>query len=337
MKKYTSVVLMFIMIFLLIACNKKEEINKIDNDYKNLSKIKIVATIFPEYDWIREIIKGKEDKFDISILMDSGIDLHNFQPTMQDMLDVKNADLFVYVGGESDKWVEKVLEESSDDKILTMNLMDVIKDRIKVEEQIEGMEEDSEHTEGENIEDSEEEEIEYDEHIWLSLENAKIICKKLCDTISNMDKENESIYINNLSNYIKKIDDLNKEYVDVINNSKIKTLLFGDRFPFRYMVDDYGLKYYAAFKGCSAETEASFNTIRFLADKLGEENIKYVLKIDGSDGKIAEAIIQNSKEKNATIETMYSIQAVSADEINSGNTYISYMRDNLNVLNKVLN
>ena len=208
---------------------------------------------------------------------------------------------------------------------------------MKVEELKEGMEEEEHHHDEDEEDEHDEEEIEYDEHVWLSLENAMIICTDLYKEIASLDNENANIYEHNSTEYITKLKNLNEEYKDVVNDSKRKVLLFGDRFPFRYMVDDYGIDYYAAFKGCAAETEASFKTIKFLSDKLSEEKLPYVMKIERSDDKIARAVIENSSNKNATIEIMYSVQAVSSDDIKNGETYLSYMKKNLEVLRRVLN
>lgn len=274
--------------------------------------------------------------------MTSGVDLHNFQPSAKDILDIGTADLFIYVGGESDKWADGAIRQAANKNLKSINLMELLKDKVKVEELKEGMEdeehhhdeEDEEHHEGE---EEHEEEIEYDEHVWLSLENAMIVCADLKNEISSLNPENSNVYENNLTAYVTELKNLNEEYKNVVNGAKRKVLLFGDRFPFRYMVDDYGLNYFAAFKGCAAETEASFKTIKFLADKLGEENLPYVMKIERSDDKIAKAVIENSSKKDATIETMYSIQAVSSDDMKNGETYLSYMMKNLEVLKKVLN
>ena len=340
MKRVLLGILLIISLVLVSACGKKvaSENTSTSTDSK---KIKIVTTIYPEYDWVKNIIKGKEDKFDLSILMTSGVDLHNFQPTAKDILDIGTADLFIYVGGESDKWAEGAIRQASNKNLKSINLMELLKDKVKVEELKEGMEEDAHHDENDDHEaheeDEEHEEIEYDEHVWLSLENAMIVCADLKNEIATLDADNADVYERNLTAYLSELKNLNEEYKTVVNSAKRKVLLFGDRFPFRYMVDDYGLDYFAAFKGCAAETEASFKTIKFLSDKLGEENLPYVMKIERSDEKIARAVIENSSKKDATIETMYSVQAVSSDEIKSGETYLTYMRKNLEVLKKVLN
>ncbi|MBR4315167.1 MAG: zinc ABC transporter substrate-binding protein [Lachnospiraceae bacterium] len=342
MKRVLLVISLIVTFVLVSACGKKvtTENASASTDSK---KIKIVTTIYPEYDWVSNIIKGKEEKFDLSILMTSGVDLHNFQPSAKDILDIGTADLFIYVGGESDKWADGAIRQAANKNLKSINLMELLKDKVKVEELKEGMEDDEHHhdeEEGEEHEGEEEhheEEIEYDEHVWLSLENAMIVCADLKNEIVSLDSENATVYEKNLQAYVSELKNLNEEYKNVVNSAKRKVLLFADRFPFRYMVDDYDLNYFAAFKGCAAETEASFKTIKFLADKLGEENLPYVMKIERSDDKIARAVIENSSKKDATIETMYSIQAVSSDDIKRGETYLSYMKKNLEVLKKVLN
>jgi len=334
MKRALIIASIIISIVFVGACGKKvtTENASASNDSK---KLKIVTTIYPEYDWVSNIIKGKEDKFDVSILMTSGIDLHNFQPTAKDILDIGTADLFIYVGGESDKWADGAIRQAINKDLKAINLMELLKDKVKVEELKEGMEDEEHHDDEE--EEHHEEEIEYDEHVWLSLENAMIVCADLKNEISSLDSDNAEVYENNFETYVTELNKLNDEYKNVVSSAKRKVLLFGDRFPFRYMVDDYGIDYFAAFKGCAAETEASFKTIKFLADKLGEENLPYVMKIERSEDKIARAIIENSGKKDAKIETMYSIQAVSSDDMKKGETYLSYMKKNLEVLKKVLN
>ena len=333
-KKTIKICLFAFAALLLVSCgdNKVNELTVPKETNIPTRRVnKIVTTIYPEYDWINNIIKGNEENFDICILMTSGIDLHNFQPTAKDLLDIDTADLFVYVGGESDDWAELAITQSTNKELKTINLMEVLRDKVKFEETIEGMQEETEE------EHEDEHEKEYDEHVWLSLSNAMIICKALKDEIVALDYDNKNLYESNFSLYIEKLKSLDNEYKEAINSAKRNKLLFADRFPFRYLFDDYNLKYYAAFKGCSAETEASFETIKFLSDKLGEEKFPYVMKIERSEDKIARAVIDNSDNKDAQIETMYSIQADSDSDIKAGETYLSYMEKNLEVLKKVLN
>ena len=347
LKKIFVSIIFFMLFFLISSCNNN--INNVDNKtIAQNNKIKIVTTIYPEYDWVNNIIKNNEEKFDLSILMTSGVDLHNFQPSAKDILDIGKADLFIYVGGESDKWVDRAIKQVTNKNFQSINLMEILKDNVKIEELKEGMEDEHDHAhdsdeehedevhEGEEH-DEEHEEVEYDEHVWLSLKNAIIVCKVIEDKISQLDLDNKELYKKNLDEYLGQLEELDKNYAKTINSAKRKILIFGDRFPFRYMFDDYGLDYYAAFKGCAAETEASFKTIKFLADKLSEEQLPYVMKIEKSDEKIARAVIENSDNNNAQIETLYSIQSVSSDDIANGMTYIAYMQKNLDILKKVLN
>ena len=299
--------------------------------------ISVVTTIFPEFDWIREIVKGSEN-IKLSLLLDSGTDMHNFQPTSDDIVKLASCDMFVYIGGESERWVEKAIKESGNRDMVVVNLLDVLGKMSKEEEVVEGMEEhihDHEHSHSDDSEHSSDE-IEYDEHIWLSLKNAKFLCAKITETLCTVDSGNRVLYESNLREYVSKIDNLDAEYEKVVKNSPKHTVLFGDRFPFRYLMDDYGLGYYAAFPGCSAESEASFDTIIFLSKKLDELALGCVLKIEGSDKKIASKIIENSKEKNRKIATMNSMQSVTKKDIENGIYYIGIMISNLGVLAEVL-
>ena len=295
-------------------------------------RITVVTTIFPEYDWVREIIKGHEDRFDVTLLLDSGADLHSYQPTVEDITKVSNADMFVYVGGESDEWVEDALADAVNKDQVSVNLMEVLKDTVKEEEVVEGMqgEEEEEGEEGEE----EEEGPEYDEHVWLSVRCAKTLVNDLAAQISSIDEENKDDYEKNAADYVAVLDELDAEYAKTLENTQ--TILFGDRFPFRYMVDDYGIKYYAAFVGCSAETEASFETITFLANKVDELGLKAVFTIESSDGSIAKTIIENSKGKDAKIFVLDSMQSVTAKDVNAGETYIGVVKSNLEVLKEAL-
>ncbi len=204
---------------------------------------------------------------------------------------------------------------------------------------VEGMQESEHHHDDSEVEEHEhdhEVEVENDEHVWLSLTNAKIICTEIARALSEIDNDNVDLYNENLDVYVESLDALDQEFRQAIENSKHDTILVGDRFPFRYLVDDYDLNYYAAFVGCSAETEASFETITFLASKVDEEQLSTVLTIDGSDLKIAETIIANTKDNSQTIETLNSLQSIGTTQVEEGITYFSAMKDNLEVLKKVL-
>ena len=302
---------------------------------KNDKKIKIVTTIFPEYDWVMQILGDKADKADVTMLLDKGVDLHSYQPSTADIAKISEADVFIYVGGESDEWVEDVLKEAKNKKLKVINLMDVMGDKAKEEEVKEGMQPEEEEAE-EAKDGKEEEEVEYDEHVWLSLKNAKIFTKKIADVLSEVDKDNAKTYQANYESYAKKLDDLDKKYADAVASAKNKTLVFGDRFPFRYLVNDYGLDYYAAFVGCSAESEASFETVTFLAKKIDELGLGNVLTIEGKNHKIAKTVVDNTKNKDQKVLTMDSMQSTTSKDVKDGATYLGIMEKNLEVLKEAL-
>lgn len=292
--------------------------------------LKIVTTIFPEYDWMREILGDKADNAELTILLDNGVDLHSYQPTADDIIKISDCDLFLYVGGESDGWVEDALKEAINKDMQVINLLDVLGEQVKEEDIVEGMEVEEEESEDED-------EPEYDEHVWLSLKNAKTLCNAIADALETTDPANKDAYAANAAAYLEKLVALDGEYQTVVDNASRNTVLFGDRFPFRYLVDDYGLNYYAAFVGCSAETEASFETISFLSGKVDELGLPCVLTIEGTQHKIAETIVQNTAEKNQSILTLDSMQSITSTDAANGTTYLSIMESNLDVLKQALN
>ncbi len=241
---------------LFFGCTKKNNANKIQNENK---KPTIVTTIFPIYDWVKNIAG---ESVNIEGLFKNGADLHNYQPTVQDIVKISNCDLFIYVGGESDSWVSDALKTSTNQNRIVINLLEAIGEKLKEEEIVEGMQ-----FEKENY-DNDEDDVEYDEHVWLSLQNAKILCSSIKDALCTLDDENKTAYEKNYEEYCKKLIDLDNQYKTVVCSASKNAILVADRFPFRYLVDDYNLYYFAAFLGCSAETEASFKTIKFLSDKI---------------------------------------------------------------------
>ena len=320
-------------------------------------KLKIVATIFPEYDWVRQILGDEAKNADITLLLDKGVDLHSYQPNAEDIAKISECDLFLYVGGESDGWVKDALKEGKNPDRKVINLLEALGNNTKEEEVVEGMQaeeeegsKDSESTAasqaaksqaaGESTAasaESEEEECpEYDEHVWLSLRNAESICEVITEDLKSLDSAHAAVYEANLKKYTEQLESLDQQYTDTVKAAANKTLLFGDRFPFRYLVDDYGIKYYAAFVGCSAETEASFETVSFLAKKMDELGLKHVMTIEGPNKKIAETIIQNTKDKNQDILTLNSMQSTTEQDIESGETYLGIMQQNLEVLKQAL-
>ena len=291
------------------------------------NKLNIVTTIFPAYDWVREILGAETDRAEITMLLDSGVDLHSYQPTVDDIVKISNCDLFLYVGGESDGWVDDALKNAPNKERKVIRLLDVLGDSAKAEETVAGLQEE---------EHDHEEEAEYDEHIWLSLKNAQVLVAAISEALQESDPARKDAYAANAAAYAEKLSALDGEYRAAVDSGKYKTLLFGDRFPFRYLADDYGLDYYAAFPGCSAETEASFETVSFLAGKMDALGLPCVLTIEGTQHKIAETIVQNTAQKNQQVLTMDSMQAVTANDAASGVSYLSIMEKNLSVLKKAL-
>ncbi len=354
-------------------------------------KLSIVTTIFPEYDWVNVVLGEKAADADVTMLLDKGVDLHSYQPTAEDILKISNADVFIYVGGESDEWVEDALKEAVNPDQKVIDLLEVLGGNVKEEEIVEGMEaghdhdhehgkeEEHQHNEAEEAsaheeaghneahedaheeaghdeahEDAHEEaghdeaheeaheedhqgEVEYDEHVWLSLKNAEVLCGAIADALAEADSDNADLYKANAEAYTKKLSELDSKYADAVKGAKYKTVLFGDRFPFRYMTDDYGIDYYAAFAGCSAETEASFETIIFLAGKVDELKLPAILTIENSDGKIAETIRDNTQSKDQKILSLDSMQSTAAEDVKNGAGYLGIMEKNLEVLKEAMN
>ncbi len=380
MKKITALLALLMLVGALAGCGKQNHTNKTD-------KLSIVTTIFPEYDWVRAVLGDKADNAEVTMLLDNGIDLHSYQPTADDIVKISDCDLFLYVGGESDGWVDDALKNATNKNMKVINLLDVLGDSVKTEEVVEGMQEtehdhdhdhskevstfeddevqdrslsdwagdfpadmtgeeicehmeghdhdedkDHEHEEGEEHEHEEEK----DEHVWLSLKNAEVLVNAISKSLQELDPDNKDTYAANAAAYIEKLSALDGEYQAAVDAASYKTVVFGDRFPFRYLVDDYGLSYYAAFVGCSAETEASFETVSFLAKKVDELKLPCVLTIEGAQHKIAETIVQNTAEKNQKVLTMDSLQSTSSKDVANGTTYLSVMEKNLSVLKEAL-
>lgn len=309
---------------------------------ENSDGLRIVSTIFPTYDWTQQILGDTAKEADLTLLLDQGVDLHSYQPTADDLIKISSCDLFIYVGGESDSWVEKALENPVNPNRQVINLVEVLGDAVKSEEIIEGMQDDHDHDHADDEHDhhsedhDHEHEEETDEHVWLSLRNAKVLCEEIAKKLSVIDSAHKDTYAKNKTAYAEKLSELDVQYAETVNNSTQKTLLFGDRFPFRYLVDDYGLDYYAAFSGCSAETEASFKTVAFLASKVDELNLPSVLTIEGRQHKIAQTIVDNTDKKNQQVLTLNSMQSTTAEDLKNGATYLSIMENNLQVLKDAL-
>ena len=323
MKKISKILLVFVVavfsIVSLTGCNKNKD---------NENKLTIVTTNFPSYDFARAVVKDNKD-VELKMLLKPGAESHDFEPTPQDIIDIKNSDLFIYTGGESDEWISDILDDIDTDKTKVIKMMDLVD--VKEEEIVEGME-DEEHEEEEEHHD--EEEVEYDEHVWTSPVNAIKIVNTLRDEVVSIDNDNKKVYEDSAKEYTDKLEKIDNEFKDIVKNAKRKEIIFGDRFPLRYFANEYNLKYYAAFPGCSAQTEASAKTISYLVDKVKEDKIPVVFHIELSNGKIAEAI---SKETGAKVLEFNTAHNISQKDFDAGVTYVDIMEENTKVLKEALN
>lgn len=352
-------------------------------------KLNIVCTTFPSYDWMRNILGDRLEQVDLTLLQDSGVDLHNFQPTAQDFIKVSSADLLVYIGGPSDTWVEDAVKEAKNKDLVAINLLKALGDDAVMDVSVEGMQKGAHHHdhddhddhdhdgeeahdhdehddhdhdgeeahdhddhddhdhEGEEAHDHDDHDHDHDnhaghvhnhedEHIWLSLRNAQKLSRVMAMELAFLDAEHAALYLNNQKAYAEKLDALDKQYQKVVEGAGQKTILFGDRFPFRYLAEDYDLTYYAAFSGCSAETEASFETVAFLANKIDALKLPAVLILDGSDGKIAKAVLNASKDAARPVQVLDAMQTVNKQMVEEGTTYLGIMEKNLDVLKDIL-
>ena len=345
MKKYLSMLLVALLsIICLTGCGAKKQAQQAVP--QSTKKLKIVTTIFPEYDWVKNIMGDKFAQAEVTMLLNNGTDIHSYQPTIQDMVKVSDCDLFIYVGGESDQWVGKALKETKNKNMKTVNLLEILGSKVKNEND----EGDEHKVEGESAGEGktiapkasqparkEAKEPDKDEHVWLSLKNAEIICTAITKALSEVDQANAQVYNENGKKYIDRLKALDQEYAKALSGSQKKVFVFGDRFPFLYLFDDYGLKHYAAFAGCSAETEASFKTIRFLAGKIDALGLKHIFTVEKSDQKIAKTVIQTTTGKNQNILTLDSMQATTAQDVAAGATYLKIMQKDLAVLKEGLN
>lgn len=351
MKKYIGIGLsILVAIMMVLGCVKKESTGSseaesgssvtesssvAESNSEETKKLSIVTTIFPAYDWVKQVV-GDNKNVEISFLIDKGVDLHSYQASAADIAKITDSDLFVYVGGESDDWAEDIIKENPNLKYI--NMVDSIGEAALAEELVEGMQDEEEHDheseehaneEGEH-EDGEEE---IDEHVWLSIKNAETIVSAIEAKLAEIDPDNKAEYEKNANDYLAKLDELDKEYKDTLSSIQNKTIIVGDRFPFRYLVNEYGIKYYAAFKGCDAGSEASFETVKFLANKMDELNMTDIFIIDGSKGDLAKTIVDNTKDKNAKVLVLDSMQSTKSSDNAS---YLDIMKKNLEVLKEVL-
>lgn len=319
MKKLLSFILICTLCLSLTACGTASE--QTDD-----GKITIVTTIFPEYDWLRNLTAGSES-VEVQLLIDKGVDLHSYQPSVRDIVTISTCDVFIYTGGASDVWVEDALETAMNEDMVVIDLMEVL------EQHRELCSEDDHHHEHEEHDH----EHSADEHIWLSLVNADVLCRELTHILQELDSANSDLYAANFADYGGAIEALDVKYHEAVEAAKHEDVVFADRFPFAYMLEDYGLHHHAAYEGCSAETEVGFETFARLADTVSELGVDHVVVIDDSDLRIAKTVIASSDDQSRGICTMQTMQAISRKQINDGITYLDIMEQNLAALQQALN
>lgn len=291
------------MTFAFCSCGEVE---------RSTGKISVVTTIFPYYDFARSVSKGT---CDVDMLLKPGSDVHSFEPTPSDILKIRNADLFIYNGGESDEWVDSILESLGDsDKPVVMKMTDYVKPLTEM---------DADH----HAEDEE------DEHIWTSLDNAKTLVSKISDEVSKLDQKNKSVYTKNSLDYIEKISKVQSEIKNTVNSSKRKKIVVGDRFPLLYFATEFSLDWECAFPGCSTETEPSLDRLSKLTDTIEKDKIKTILKLEMSENKVADTL---ADETNTKIRTFYSAESVSKEDFANNVTYVDLMERNNNALKEAL-
>ena len=314
MKRIFIIMLSVLLIF--SSCKKNEEI---EDD----GRLKITALNFPSFDAARAIVGEDADLF---MLMPSGSEVHTFEPTAEDVIRIIDSDIFIYTGGESDEWINGILS-SLTEKTHLFSLMDNA-DHLLGEDEV-GIIAESDHDH-----DHESGHKTYDEHVWTSIENYISIIESLKDLIVSLDAENAASYEERASSYIEKLNALESEYSETVENAKRKTLIFADRFPFLYLAEEFGLSYFAAFPGCSDQTEASAKTVARLIDKVKEEGIPVVLHLELSNTMLSNVV---ADESGAAVMELNSAQNISRHDFNSGLTYLEILENNLNVLKEALN
>lgn len=298
-------------------------------------RIQVVCTIFPEYDWVRQIV-GDAEGVEVTLLVKGGTDLHSYQPSVKDIARIAQADVFCYVGGTSDSWVTEVLDMAENPDAIAVPMLEAADAEEEVT--VEGMQEEKHHHHHDEDEHHDEEEAqELDEHVWLSLRRAQLICQAISDALCEADPANADTYRANTAAYQKQLQALDAQYTDMVEQEAVRdTFLVADRFPFRYLAQDYGLQYYAAFAGCSAETEASFATIAFLSEKVEALRLPCVLTVENSSKALAKTVWENAGNRDGEILTLDSLQSVTQTDIDNGVTYLSEMQKNLDVLRTAL-
>lgn len=321
MKKLLAIVIVLCCVFSMVAV-----LSACEKDDWNNGNLKVVTTIFPEYDWTLNVLGDYAENVNIRNLLNSGVDMHSYQATFRDTMYIATCDLLIYVGGESDDWVEDALKQATNKSMIVIKLLDVIDDAL---DEAGGIEGEDEHEHDHDHES-------FDEHVWMSLRRAEIAVNAITDALAKLVPDNAQDFTQNAASYCQQLDELDAEYQQVVDSTATKTLVVADRFPFVYLFDDYGLSYYAAFSGCSAATDPSPNTISELIKKLNELNAKVIITTESSDGEIARSIKNQSQNKNQKIIKLDSMQSVGASDRDKGTTYLSIMESNRDALREAL-
>lgn len=307
MKKILITILAVLVVFEFSGC----KVRKMDTS----DKVNIVCSIFPEYDWARNILGDDDDATTLTLLEKNGVDLHSYIPSSTDLSTVASCNLLVYTGGKSDTWITDILNNSSNTNQTVINLMEVLKDQLKKD--------------GPDAAD-------YDEHLWLSIKNAKVICNYFTETLCELLPDSADRYQSRLADYMKKLDAMDLSLQGVVQASQNKTLIICDRFPFRYLAEDYGIQYCAPFSNCAGQREPGAEAIDLLSETLVKLNSSAVIVLENSDKKIAKTVIGNAKKPNCDTLTMDSMQSVTLRQAFAGVTYISQMQKNLESIQKAL-
>lgn len=305
MKRITALIISILLTFSLIGCTGQNS----EDD----GTVSIVVTAFPHYDFARHLTMGVEN-VEIKMLIPPGSEVHSYEPSPSDILAISTCDMFIYTGGESDTWANSILESSGNDSMKIISFMDIC-------------------TPDGNISEHEEHNHEYDEHVWTLPLFSETICEEIAGALCDIDKKNADVYSKNLSDCIEEFSALDAEFSDIMSSAKRDSIIVADRFPFTHFANHYGLKYHAAYPGCSSSTEPSASVIAELSEQVKHENIHYVFTIEFSNQKIAKNVIYGT---NAEILTLHSCHNVTAEEFKSGITYCDLMKQNAANLRKAL-
>ena len=323
-KRLISLLLLLCLALSLFSCAKNE--NKDSEE-----KLAVLCTLFPQYDWLRNII-GDVEGVELSVIIANGADPHSYQPTAEDIMNISNCDILVYLGGDSDTWVKEALERSKNENIKAVALSEL--DGITLREISSSSHSHEGHERGHEGHGH----SSVDEHLYLSLKNASAATKALAELLSEKDPENREIYIKNAEEYSARIEALGKSFEEEISalDTEERFILFADRFPFIYLLSDYGVHYAAAFEGCTADVDADFDTVIRLIKEADEHNVKYVAVTESSDGALARTVAGSTKTREQKIITLQSMQAITRSQIESGITYLSVMEENLDAVKTAL-